>query len=315
MFDDWHVLELYFDTSKNHATLIGKYWIALFLLLRFVILVVFAGDAFDTESDKIDPFECDTETPGCELMCMNHFYPIIPTDYWALEMIFVSLPLCIALTYISHKTEKVEKARKYLAKEKKKQIEQEKKRIEADRKTLARKRNIYEAWLAPDGQELTNQQVEDLLSAKEAELDKQDEAEGEDDEGDEKATHGATPKLYLTYVTMVCARWLLEIAFLVGYFHIYVFQLTVPSAYRCDRRPCNEIVTCYIDRAEQKTVAIHIMVTTSMVSIMIGLIEIVALFTRKGANGNSEFSNALANRHLDITKDAQKLKTIQFKIK
>ena len=90
MFDDWHVLELYFDTSKNHATLIGKYWIgifylniisyinirtfklelliclttnlflilnkifnsALFLLLRFVILVVFAGDAFDTESDK-----------------------------------------------------------------------------------------------------------------------------------------------------------------------------------------------------------------------------------------------------------------------
>ena len=26
---------------------------------------------------------------------------------------------------------------------------------------------------------------------------------GEDDEGDEKATHGATPKLYLTYVTMV----------------------------------------------------------------------------------------------------------------
>ena len=52
-----------------------------------------------------------------------------------------------------------------------------------------------------------------------------------------------------------------------------------------------------------------------MVSIMIGLIEIVALFTKKGANGNSEFSNALANRHLDITKDAQKLKTIQFKIK
>ena len=71
----------------------------------------------------------------------------------------------------------MEKARKYLAKEKKKQIEQEKKRIEADRKTLARKRNIYEAWLAPDGQELTNQQVEELLSAKEAELDKQDEAE------------------------------------------------------------------------------------------------------------------------------------------
>ena len=42
---------------------------------------------------------------------------------------------------------------------------------------MARKRNIYEAWLAPDGQELTNQQVEELLSAKEAELDKQDEAE------------------------------------------------------------------------------------------------------------------------------------------
>ena len=32
MFDDWHVLELYFDTSKNHATLIGKYWIGIFYL-------------------------------------------------------------------------------------------------------------------------------------------------------------------------------------------------------------------------------------------------------------------------------------------
>ena len=48
--------------------------------------------------------ECDTNTPGCERMCTNQFYPVLPTDYWALEMIFVSLPICIALTYIRYGT-------------------------------------------------------------------------------------------------------------------------------------------------------------------------------------------------------------------
>ena len=103
------------------------------------------------------------------LYCPN-LYQVF--NFTIVLIIFHSLVLDL---FFSHKTEKVEKARKYLAKEKKKHIEQEKKRIEADRKTLARKRNIYEAWLAPDGKELTNQQVEDLLSAKEAELDKQEE--------------------------------------------------------------------------------------------------------------------------------------------
>jgi len=100
MFDDWHVVELYFETANNHATLLGKYWITLFLVLRFLVLVAFAGDAFDTEKSDQTMIECDTNTPGCERMCINHFYPILPTDFWALEMICVALPLCIALTYI-----------------------------------------------------------------------------------------------------------------------------------------------------------------------------------------------------------------------
>ena len=52
MFDDWHVVELYFETTNNHATLIGKYWITLFLVLRFLVLITFAGDAFEPEKSS-----------------------------------------------------------------------------------------------------------------------------------------------------------------------------------------------------------------------------------------------------------------------
>lgn len=307
MFDDWHVVELYLEATNNHATVIGKYWITLFLVLRFLVLIAFAGDAFDVEKSSMDMIECDTNTPGCQRMCTNHFYPILPTDYWALEMVFVSLPLCIALTYISHKTEKIHRTKKWLANENKKRLDRVKQQIEHDKVTLARKRSVYQLWQQPNGQELTNEQIEELLGEKEAEIElEQDKIENGEDDSHEKATHASTPKLFLTYVIMVCVRCAIEILFLFGYFQLYVFRLTVPTTYKCDRSPCNEEVNCYIDRADQKTIAVHIMVATSIVSISVGLIEIFYLVTKRNG-GKSELGTAIKRRHDDITKTAKHL--------
>ena len=47
--------------------------------------------------------ECDTKTPGCEHMCMNHLFPIGPPFFWTLEIIALSLPTLFFIVYISHK--------------------------------------------------------------------------------------------------------------------------------------------------------------------------------------------------------------------
>ena len=54
------------------------------------------------------------------------------------------------------------------------------------------------------------------------------------------------PKLLLAYGTMVIFRILIEVAFVYLYFHIYPFTLLMPEKYLCDRRPCNNVVACYI---------------------------------------------------------------------
>jgi len=172
---------------------------------------------------------------------------------------------------------------------------------------LARKRSIYSTWQLPDGHALTNQEVEDLLTAKEGELEEQEQQLELDSDENQKATHGATTKLFLVYVSMVCVRWVIEVLFLVAYFYIYVFQLWMPHTYKCDRAPCNEVVNCYIDRAEQKTIAIHVMVATSLVSIAVGFFEIFYLFTKK-SGGKSEIGTAFARRHDDITQTAKQMK-------
>ena len=57
----WHVVEKYLEETGLHSTLIGKYWITMFLVLRLLILFSICEAAFGDVG-----LECDTKTPGCE---------------------------------------------------------------------------------------------------------------------------------------------------------------------------------------------------------------------------------------------------------
>jgi hypothetical protein len=70
----------------------------------------------------------------------------------------------------------------------------------------------------------------------------------------------------------------------------------MPETYKCDRRPCNGVVTCYIERPKQKTLVIWIMFGTGCVTVFVGLMELWSL-------GIGKISNAWQNRHDDITKE------------
>ena len=86
-------------------------------------------------------------------MCENQFYPIQPSLYWALQLLFVSLPIMIFMVYVSHKREKVAIARKIKhasweehTKKKKAQFDEMKEKIQADRASLMKKKEavMYE---------------------------------------------------------------------------------------------------------------------------------------------------------------------------
>ena len=84
----WHVVEKYLEETGKHSTLIGKYWITMFLVLRkfYELLPNFIKfyKIHDFPKKFIPPkrllilfsiceaafgdvgLECDTKTPGCE---------------------------------------------------------------------------------------------------------------------------------------------------------------------------------------------------------------------------------------------------------
>ena len=67
--------------------------------------------------------------------------------------------------------------KKWILKENQSRIQRAKGQIEQDKKTLARKRSIFQLWQQPNGQELTNNDVEEMLLAKELEIEKAEEQE------------------------------------------------------------------------------------------------------------------------------------------
>ena len=87
-----------------------------------------------------------------------------------------------------------------------------------------------------------------------------------------------------------------------GYFYIYPFALILPEKFNCDLRPCNNVAVCYVANPIEKSIAMMLMVATSFISIIIGLIELVHLLQRTTYDGQWEFGAALTRRHTDLTK-------------
>jgi len=309
----WHVVEKYLEQTGKHSTLIGKYWITMFLVLRLLILFSICEAAFGDVG-----LECDTKTPGCEKMCINQFYPIAPGTYWGVQMLFVSLPIMIFMVYCSHKQEKIVIARKLkkaaIAAEKektKKEIEVQLKKLKEDQETLARKKDVAEQlYETPHGKRLTGKELEHLFSQEEDRLQKLEEdllagldseEKMEEENKDDKATkssgkdNSTPPKLFLGYAAMVFVRTLIEALFIAGYFYLYVWKWIMPETYQCNREPCNDVVTCYVERPKQKTIVIWIMFATGCITVLVGLMELWSL-------GIGKISKAWSHRHDDITK-------------
>ena len=94
----WHIIERYYETINYFHTIYGHLWyINMYVFRMFVIVIV--GD--DVYGDEMSQFKCDTVQPGCSNVCFNSFSPIPHMRFWALQVLFCTLPIFGFYSYIS----------------------------------------------------------------------------------------------------------------------------------------------------------------------------------------------------------------------
>ena len=153
--------------------------------------------------------ECDTKTPGCEHMCMNHLFPIGPPFFWTLEIIALSLPTLFFIVYISHKQNQGFAIDEDHCK---------------DNIEVAKKGRF---------QKLCQKQIVELNLI---------------DTAYENAKKDNTKKFWNVYMLYASVRLLVGLGMLAAYFHICIFTLEMPDRYICDRAPCTGLTTCYVSK-------------------------------------------------------------------
>ncbi|XP_040195581.1 gap junction alpha-2 protein-like [Rana temporaria] len=82
------------------------------------------------------------------------------------------------------------------------------------------------------------------------------------------------------YILSLLFKLILEIAFLVGYWYFVDFH--VSEQYSCKNYPCPHKVECFYPDAFKKNVFIIIMLSLTGVSILLLMLELILLLTKKG---------------------------------
>lgn len=96
---------------------------------------------------------------------------------------------------------------------------------------------------------------------------------------DDKGRVRIQGELLRTYVFNVIFKTLFEVGFIVAQYLLYGFELK--PMYTCDRKPCPNVVNCYISRPTEKTIFIIFMLGVASVSLLLNLVEIYHLgFTK-----------------------------------
>lgn len=104
----WNIVENYLENygdALGRASKIGKYWISMFTILRFMFLLSIAEPAWGGHG-----LECNTDTPGCARLCENKFWPLNPTSLWEMQLLAMIIPIGYFVMYSNWRVDKVKLA-------------------------------------------------------------------------------------------------------------------------------------------------------------------------------------------------------------
>uniref|UniRef100_H2YD27 Gap junction protein n=1 Tax=Ciona savignyi TaxID=51511 RepID=H2YD27_CIOSA len=123
----WHIVQKLVEGTGAHSTIVGKYWITAFFVLRFLLVISIAKASWSGDQGDM---VCNTLSPGCKNVCFNQFSPISPIRYWFFQILSVSLASIIFSIYTTHKlalvTRAIRQKKKWKAAEKEKEKKDDK---------------------------------------------------------------------------------------------------------------------------------------------------------------------------------------------
>ncbi|XP_036306505.1 gap junction gamma-2 protein [Pipistrellus kuhlii] len=271
----WSFLTRLLEEIHHHSTFVGKVWLTVLVVFRIVLTAV-GGEAI--YSDEQTKFTCNTKQPGCDNVCYDAFAPLSHVRFWVFQIVVISTPSVMYLGYAVHRLARA--------------ATRERRRAPPPLPAPARP-----AWPEPGdlGEE------EPMLSLGEDDeepgpadgLGAEDPAEaasaakglggGDAQAAGAPGAHGPhdgrrriqREGLMRVYVAQLVARAAFEVAFLVGQYLLYGFE--VPPFFPCSRRPCPHVVDCFVSRPTEKTVFLLVMYVVSCLCLLLNLCEMAHL--------------------------------------
>ncbi|XP_062983893.1 gap junction alpha-3 protein [Elgaria multicarinata webbii] len=257
---DWNFLGRLLENAQEHSTVIGKVWLTVLFIFRILVLGAATEEVWgDEQSD----FTCNTQQPGCENVCYDEAFPISHIRFWVLQIIFVSTPTLIYLGHVLHIVRMEEK-------KKEKEEEMRKTGISRNSGHLQGSKGETGSGDNSSSKEPLPQKVEKLPLR------------------DEHGRIRMAGALLRTYVFNIIFKTLFEIAFILGQYFLYGFELK--PLYRCSRWPCPNTVDCFISRPTEKTIFIIFMLAVACLSLLLNMFEMYHL-------GWKKFKQGMTSRH------------------
>ncbi|XP_038646088.1 gap junction gamma-1 protein-like [Scyliorhinus canicula] len=247
----WSFLTRLLEEIHNHSTFVGKVWLTVLIIFR-IVLTALGGDAI--YHDEQSKFTCNTQQPGCENVCYNSFAPLSHVRFWVFQIIMVSVPSIMYLGYAVHRIA----------------------RVEGNQSKPKKRMPIVHRGAARDYEEAEGDEEEDPMVCEEIE------PEPEPDKGtsDKKQHHDGRRRikedgLMKMYVFQLLLRTLFEVAFLVGQYFLYGFE--VLPGFVCSTKPCPYTVDCFVSRPTEKTIFLLVMYVVSGLCLLLNIAELFHL--------------------------------------
>ncbi|XP_018555224.2 LOW QUALITY PROTEIN: gap junction beta-7 protein-like [Lates calcarifer] len=112
---NWSFLENVLSGVNKYSTVIGRIWLSVVFLFRILVYVAAAEQVW---KDEQKDFVCNTQQPGCENACFDHFFPISQVRLWALQLIMVSTPSMLVALHVAYREHREAKHKRKLYQDK-----------------------------------------------------------------------------------------------------------------------------------------------------------------------------------------------------
>ncbi|XP_058142310.1 gap junction gamma-2 protein [Dasypus novemcinctus] len=275
----WSFLTRLLEEIHNHSTFVGKVWLTVLVVFRIVLTAVGGESIYSDEQSK---FTCNTRQPGCDNVCYDAFAPLSHVRFWVFQIVVISTPSVMYLGYAIHRLARASEE------ERRRALRRRPSRAPGPRRPVG----AHAGWPEPSdlGEEepmLGLGEEEEEAAAGLGEGEEAEEAE-EVAAKDGKAAEGPGPAakhdgrrriqregLMRVYVAQLLARAAFEVAFLVGQYLLYGFE--VRPFFRCSRAPCPHTVDCFVSRPTEKTVFLLVMYVVSCLCLLLNLCEMAHL--------------------------------------